>query len=111
MAERARILIVDDDASVVEYLVEALGSRYHATGETSPEVALARVAAEEFDVVVSDVEMPGMRGTQLLSAILEVKPRQAVLFITAFGSIELAVETVRAGACDFVTKPFKRDTL
>lgn len=111
MPERARILIVDDDASVVEYLMEALGGLYEVTGETAPARALARVAEQDFDVVVSDVEMPGMRGTQLLAAILEAKPRQAVLIITAFGSIELAVETVRAGACDFVTKPFKRDTL
>lgn len=111
MPERARLLIVDDDASVVEYLLEVLGDRYQAAGETSPEAALARVAREDFDVVISDVEMPGMRGPELLAAILEVKPRQAVLLITAFGSIELAVQTVRAGACDFVTKPFKIDTL
>ncbi len=111
MADRAKILIVDDDRSVVDYLVEALGSRYDVTGETSPTAALERVRLDEFEVVISDVEMPGMRGPDLLAAILDIKPRQAVLIITAFGSIELAVETVRAGACDFVTKPFKRDVL
>jgi DNA-binding NtrC family response regulator len=113
MAERPRpaVLVVDDDRSVVDYLVETLGDRYDASGETLPKVALERVRREDFDVVISDVEMPGMRGPDLLAAILEAKPRQAVLLITAFGSIELAVETVRAGACDFVTKPFKRDTL
>jgi DNA-binding NtrC family response regulator len=111
VADRAKVLIVDDDRSVVDYLVEALGSRYEVSGESVPEAALERVRLEDFDVVVSDVEMPGIRGPDLLSAILEVKPRQAVLLITAFGNIELAVETVRAGACDFVTKPFKRDGL
>jgi DNA-binding NtrC family response regulator len=111
VADRAKILIVDDDASVVEYLVETLGKTYAVTAETSPHAALERVRTQEFAVVISDVEMPGMRGTALLSAILEIEPRQAVLMITAFGSIELAVETVRAGACDFVTKPFKRDVL
>ena len=111
MAERARLLIVDDDRSVVEYLLEALGDRYEAMGESSPQAALERVRKEDFDVVISDVEMPTMRGPDLLAAILEAKPRQAVLLITAFGSIELAVETVRAGACDFVTKPFKKDVL
>jgi DNA-binding NtrC family response regulator len=105
------LLIVDDDRSVVDYLIEVLSDRYTVIGETSPQAALERVRAEDLDVVISDVEMPGMRGPELLNAILEVKPRQAVLLITAFGSIELAVETVRAGACDFVTKPFKRDTL
>src|ERR1041385_6515558 len=109
--ERARLLIVDDDRSVVDYLLEVLGDRYSAVGETRPQAALEGVRKEECDVVISDVEMPAMRGPDLLNAILEAKPRQAVLLITAFGSIELAVETVRAGACDFVTKPFKRDTL
>ena len=111
MPERARLLIVDDDRSVVDYLLEVLGDRYAVVGETSPKAALERVRREDFDVVISDVEMPGMRGPDLLAAVLEVKPRQALLLITAFGSIELAVETVRAGACDFVTKPFKLDTL
>jgi len=111
VVDRPRILIVDDDRSVVDYLVESLGGRYATTGETVPAVALERVKSEEWDVVISDVEMPGMRGPDLLAGILDIKPRQAVLLITAFGSIELAVETVRAGACDFVTKPFKLETL
>jgi DNA-binding NtrC family response regulator len=111
MAERARLLIVDDDRSVVDYLLEALGSRYEVAGETSPAISLERIRNEDFDVVISDVEMPGLRGPDLLAAVLEHKPRQAVLLITAFGSVELAVETVRAGACDFVSKPFKIDAL
>jgi DNA-binding NtrC family response regulator len=111
VAERARLLIVDDDRAVVDYLLEVLAPKYEVSGETQPEAALARIEAEDFDVVISDVEMPGMRGPELLAAVLERRPRQAMLLITAFGSIELAVETVRAGACDFVTKPFKLDTL
>ena len=111
MAERARLLIVDDDRAVVDYLLEVLAPKYEVHGETSPRAALERIVREDFDVLISDVEMPGMRGPELLAAVLEYKPRQAVLLITAFGSIELAVETVRAGACDFVTKPFKVETL
>ncbi len=111
MTERARILIVDDDRAVVEFMLEALGDRYVAVGESSPQAALARIGVEEFDIVISDVEMPGLRGTDLLAAILEKKPTQLVLLITAFGSIELAVAAVRAGAVDFVAKPFKTDVL
>lgn len=111
MASLPKLLIIDDDRSVVDYLAEALDTRYAVSGETVPAIALERVRREEWDVVISDVEMPGMRGPDLLANILDAKPRQAVLLITAFGSIELAVETVRAGACDFVTKPFKLDTL
>ncbi|HVV85134.1 MAG TPA: sigma-54 dependent transcriptional regulator, partial [Kofleriaceae bacterium] len=111
MPDRARLLLVDDDRTVVDYLLEVLASRYDVTGETSPRAALERVRTGDFDVVITDVEMPGMRGPELMAAILEEKPRQAVLVVTAFGSIELAVETVRAGACDFVAKPFKLETL
>jgi DNA-binding NtrC family response regulator len=111
MASRPRLLIVDDDRAVVDYLLEALADRYELAGETSPVAALERITQEDFDVVISDVEMPELRGTELLASILERKPRQAVLLITAFGSIELAVATVRAGASDFVTKPFKIEAL
>jgi len=105
--ERAKILIIDDDAAVVDLLVEELAAHYAASGETSARAGLERVVAGDFDIVITDVEMPELRGTELLTEILERKPGQLVLLITAFGSIELAVQAVRAGACDFVTKPFK----
>jgi DNA-binding NtrC family response regulator len=62
-------------------------------------------------LVITDVEMPQMRGTELLAAILAEKPSQLVLLITAFGSIDLAVATVQSGACDFIAKPFKIEDL
>src|SRR5262245_43820073 len=108
---KTRILVVDDDSAVVDLLVEMLGDRYDVEGMISPRAALDRVAAEEFDLIIADVEMPEMRGPDLLAAVLERKPGQLVLLITAFGSIELAVQVVRAGACDFVTKPFKMEVL
>ena len=111
MAEHAKILVIDDDPAVVEFLVEELGVHYTAAGETAPRAGLERAVAEDFDIVITDVEMPGLRGTDLLAELLERKPGQLVLLITAFGSIELAVEAVRAGACDFVTKPFQMSAL
>jgi DNA-binding NtrC family response regulator len=96
---------------VLELLVETLRDRYEVVATPSAREALDKVIADDFDVVISDVEMPELRGTELLAAILERKPGQLVLLITAFGSIELAVQTVRAGACDFVTKPFKSQVL
>ena len=107
----AKLLVVDDDPAVVDMLCELLAARYQVAGETSASAALARIIVEGFDVVITDVEMPGMRGTELLAAIHEHNPGQLVLMITAFGSIELAVAAVRAGACDFITKPFKTDML
>jgi DNA-binding NtrC family response regulator len=107
-----RILIVDDDPGVVEYLVEMLNEAgYAAEGVTSPHQALERIEKDEVDLVIADIEMPGMRGLELMTAIHARKPAQLVLLITAFGSIDLAVQAVRAGACDFVTKPFQIEVL
>jgi DNA-binding NtrC family response regulator len=106
------ILVVDDDQHVVDYLVESLQDRgFVAQGTHSATQALASVAEAAYDVVVSDVVMPEMRGLDLLRAIRKVRPSQLVILITAFGSIDLAMETLRAGAVDFVTKPFEIDTL
>jgi len=113
MTEPARrILVVDDDPGVVEFLCESLTEHgYDATGLTSPLAALERIASEHFDLVISDVEMPELRGIDLLQAILARRPSQLVLLITAFGTIEMAVAAVKAGACDFVAKPFTMDVL
>ena len=111
-SEKGRLLLVDDDSSVVDYLVEMLTSEGFAVlGTVSPKDALEQVSAADFDLVIADIEMAEMRGTELLAAIHARKPGQLVLLITAFGSIDLAVQTVRAGACDFITKPFKIEVL
>lgn len=106
------VLVVDDDPGVVDYLVEMLNEEgYQADGVTTPQEALRRLETTSYELVISDVEMPGMRGLDLMAAIHEQKPEQLVLLITAFGSIDLAVQAVRAGACDFVTKPFQIEVL
>jgi DNA-binding NtrC family response regulator len=102
-----KLLVIDDDPAVVELLVEELARHHHAEGVADPRAGLERAATGDYDLVITDVEMPGLRGTALLAELLERKPGQLVLLITAFGSIELAVEAVRAGACDFITKPFE----
>lgn len=110
----ARVLVVDDDAGLVEFFVEMLAERgLDAHGETDPKRALGRIlgADGDYDVVVSDVEMPGLRGPELMHAVHTKKPSQLVVLMTAFGSIDLAVQTVRAGAIDFLAKPFPPDAL
>lgn len=107
-----RLLVVDDEAEVVDYLVEALGDAgYSVIGMTSAHEALAEVTQSPFDLVISDVEMPGMRGPELMAAIHAARPNQLVLLVTAFGSIEMATAAVRDGACDFVAKPFTIEVL
>jgi DNA-binding NtrC family response regulator len=106
------ILVVDDDADVVSWLVESLAeSGYDAIGVTGAISALERLEQRAFDVVVSDVVMPEMRGTELLDAVRRRQLDTSVILITAFGSIDLAVQTVRAGAADFIAKPFEIEAL
>jgi DNA-binding NtrC family response regulator len=112
MSRPARMLVVDDDRSVVDYLTEMLTEDGHrAVGTTSAGDAFELLAKEEFDLVIADVEMPEERGLDLMARIHQHKPGQLVLLVTAFGSIDLAVKAVRAGACDFVTKPFRWEVL
>lgn len=112
MSRAPMILVIDDDPGVVAWLVESLtGEGFHAEGETSTHKALERLQAKAFDLVVSDIEMPEMRGLDLLRAIHDQRPRQMVLLITAFGSVDLAVESVRRGAVDFLAKPFRIEVL
>jgi DNA-binding NtrC family response regulator len=110
--KKPRILIVDDERSVVDWLLEELTERgYSALGVTSPAAALEQASTERFDLVVADVEMPGMRGIDLIAALHQENPGLLVVLITAFGTIELAMQAMRAGACDFVTKPFRIEVL
>lgn len=111
-SEKKHLFIIDDDSDVLEYLTEALTAKgYQASGESDPLRALRRLETERVDLVISDVEMPGLRGPELMAAIQSSKPGQLVLLITAFGSIELGVQCLQAGACGFVTKPFALEDL
>ncbi len=107
-----RLLVVDDEAPVVEFLAEQLRLRgYEVDALTSARDALAAVQHAVYDLVISDIEMPELRGTELLHAIQQVRADQLVLLITAFGSVDVAVQAVRAGACDFLAKPFPMEAL
>jgi len=111
-SRKERILVLDDDPGVVDYLTEELLQEgYTTAGMHSPREALERIKQTDFDLIIADVEMPEMRGIDLLGAIQAEKHGQLVLLITAFGSIDLAVQAVKAGACDFVAKPFRIEVL
>lgn len=110
--ESKHLLVIDDDSGVVEYLTEMLtASGFSVRGETDPQRALLRLETEYFDLVISDIEMPGLRGLDLMAAIHAGKPGQLILLITAFGSIDLGVHSLQVGACGFVTKPFSLSCL
>jgi two-component system response regulator HydG len=104
---RGRVLIVDDDASTCEMLQEALGRRDFATSAcTSGADAFAALSREDFDVVLTDLNMPSMPGIELCQRIVANRPDVPVIVVTAFGSFDTAVDAIRAGAYDFITKPF-----
>ena len=107
-----RILIVDDDRAMGELLEADLGDRRFDTAarRSAPE-ALALLEERDFDVVLTDLNMRGLSGIELCRCVAERRPDLPVVVITAFGSIETAVEAIRAGAYDYVTKPIDTETL
>jgi DNA-binding NtrC family response regulator len=102
-----RVLIAEDDAALRELLVEVLsGAGHRVTAVPNGAEALARLTASSvFDVVLTDVVMPGLGGEAVLAGAQERAPDVPVILMTAFGSIDAAVRMVRAGAFDYVTKP------
>ncbi|HEV2853314.1 MAG TPA: sigma-54 dependent transcriptional regulator [Thermoanaerobaculia bacterium] len=116
MTAFAMILIVDDDPSVVASLGLLLKRHGHPTrGARSQEEALALLREQEFDLVLQDMNFSrgttGEEGLELLGEIRRLRPRMPVILITAWGSISLAVEGMKAGAADFVTKPWNNAQL
>jgi DNA-binding NtrC family response regulator len=107
-----RVLIVDDEKSMCEMLDTFLRRRgLEPVTRESAEEAFAALLDEDFDAVLSDLNMPGMNGIELCERIVANRPDVPVIVITAFGSMDTAVAAIRAGAYDFVTKPIDLDIL
>ncbi len=109
---RHRILVVDDEPEMATVIEQALSRRnYHATQRNSADAAWELIEQEDFDVVVTDLNMRGMSGVELTDRIAKNRKDLPVIVITAFGSLDTAIATLRAGAYDFITKPFEIDQL
>lgn len=103
-----RILVVDDDKlSRVTTTKQLVAAGFDASSVDSAFAGLQELASNRFDVVLSDLRMPGMDGLEFLGRIGEEHPGVDVILMTAFGSVETAVEAIRMGATDFLTKPFQ----
>jgi DNA-binding NtrC family response regulator len=108
----SRVLVVDDEPEMLDLLASGLAERgYEATCKTSADDAFEVAMREDFAAVVTDVRMRGMDGLDLCVRLNENRPDVPVIVITAFGSLETAIATIRAGAFDFLTKPFDIDLL
>jgi DNA-binding NtrC family response regulator len=107
-----RILVVDDEPSMCALLESTLSRRGFAVESFhSGSAALDRVAGADVDVVLTDLQMPGVNGIQLCRQLVERRPGVPVIVMTAFGSMDSAVAALRAGAYDFINKPIDNDTL
>ncbi|HVP13696.1 MAG TPA: sigma-54 dependent transcriptional regulator [Phycisphaerae bacterium] len=107
-----RILIVDDEQSLCELIECGLRSRgFACSWYTSAEAAFMALKSETFDVALTDLSMPGMSGIELCERIVANRPDVPVVVMTSFGSLETAVAAIRAGAYDFITKPFELEML
>jgi len=108
-----RILIVDDEDGMLEVCrdtLEQLSDAVLVTENKSP-AAAERLAQESFDLLITDIRMPGMGGVDLLRVAREYDPNLAALMLTAFPTVETAVECMKLGAADYITKPFRPDDL
>lgn len=104
----AKILIVDDDPQICETLAEILSDEgFEVEYVLSGEEALQRIDSRYYDVVITDLLLPKIDGMEILTHVKRVKPKMQVIMITAFATIENAVEAMKRGANDYIAKPFK----
>ena len=110
MANARTLLVVDDDAAMRQMLASLFQeSGYQVREAASAADALEQVGRFEFDAVLSDIRMPGKTGVQMVGELRRIRPETPVVLMTAFGSIDSAVEAMRAGAFDYITKPFESE--
>jgi DNA-binding NtrC family response regulator len=110
--EQRSVLVVDDDLAMREMLVSLFREHgYRAEPVARADEALARLRDAEFDAVLSDIRMPGKSGIEMVGEVKQLRPATPVILMTAFGSMDSAVEAMRAGAFDYVTKPFEPEAV
>lgn len=108
MSARAKVLVVDDELEMAKLVADIARDLGHEPVTlTTPLLALPLLEEGEFDLVVTDVRMPEMDGIELIERIARFDPRTAIIAMTAFGSIDTAVRAMRAGAFDYLPKPFQ----
>jgi len=107
-----KILIAEDEEITLKHLSYALEKEgYKVTGVNNGIDALKKVENEEFDILIADIKMPGIDGLTLLAEVKDKYPDTEVIIITGFGTIESAVDAMKKGASDYITKPFNLDEL
>jgi two-component system response regulator HydG len=110
--KRPRLLVIEDDPEMLALLRQHLADEGHLVVAIDKGAeALDRLRAESFDVILTDLKMPGIDGMEILRAARAARTDVPVILITAFGSIETAIQAIREGAYDYVTKPFRLEEI
>jgi DNA-binding NtrC family response regulator len=104
-----RVLVVDDKDTMRSLFVRLLGDRYRVDTAADGHEAIQRVMAADYDLVVTDIRMPGADGFVVLEAVKAQSPDTEVVMMTGYGSVERAVEAIKKGAYDYIQKPFDPD--
>jgi len=112
MKMKPNILLVEDDRSIATGLQKVMRANgYEVTALSRGDTGLERALAEQFDVVVTDLKLPGLDGLDLVRQLHQAKPKLPIILITAHGTTEVAIEATKWGAFDYVPKPFEVDEL
>jgi DNA-binding NtrC family response regulator len=107
-----KVLVVDDDVEMGGLLSEVLKEEAFSVITTHDSIEASKVLKrEEFDIVITDLKMKGLKGLDLLEETKQVSPLTPVIIITAFGTIESAIQAIKMGAYDYITKPFQMEEL
>ncbi len=108
----ARILVIDDEDSMCSFMEIMLSKEgYSVASTTSGGEAVSLLRKENYDLVIADLQMPEMSGIEVLKEVKSFKNEQEIIVMTAFASVETAIEAMKQGAADYITKPFKIDEI
>ncbi|MDQ5845240.1 MAG: response regulator [Acidobacteriota bacterium] len=106
-----RVLVVDDDEIIRDTLYELLSEEYFCQTAETAEKALARLEADTYDVVLTDISMPGLSGLELLGHVRQKYPETPVIIMSGIGDQDHAQGLIRLGAFDYLLKPFKLEVV
>ena len=108
-----RILVIDDELDMLMLLRMIIEDNTDFEVETTnnPSEALKLFTEKDYNLVISDLKMPGMDGIELFDELREIKPDIPVIIMTAYGSLETSEDAMKKGVADFITKPFRKDSI
>ena len=112
MSDGAKILLIEDDPGISDTLQRVLvGEGYDVTVEKRGDDGLARAAADSFNLVITDLRLPGLSGLELIRQLHAAQPRLPIILTTAFGTTDIAIQATKLGAFDYLLKPFNMPQL